>query len=132
MEGLRKGTLQAVPQDEDKATYATLITRDMEKIDWHKTAEALHNQIRAFDPWPGSYTLLPDGKRLKLWKSRVRPAAQSGRTPGTVLEADGKGFSVACGSGTLEILECQPEGKKRMAAAQFVNGKQIAAGMLLS
>ena len=132
VEGLRKGTLQAVPQDEDKATYATLITRDMEKIDWHKTAEALHNQIRAFDPWPGSYTLLPDGKRLKLWKSRVRPEAQSGRTPGTVLEADGKGFSVACGSGTLEILECQPEGKKRMAAAQFVNGKQIAAGMLLS
>lgn len=121
------GTLQPVPQPAGEATYASLITRDMEKLDWNKTAEELHNQIRAFDPWPGSFTLLPDGKRLKIWKSRVlETAAQD--LPGTVLRADSRGFWVACGQGSLEILECQPEGKKRMAAAPFINGKHVKTG----
>ena len=124
---LAAGTLQPVPQPEEEATYASLITRDMEKLDWNKTAEELHNQIRAFNPWPGSFTLLPDGKRLKIWKSRVLD--ENGQnTPGTVLQADSKGFWVACGQGSLEILECQPEGKKRMEATPFVNGKYVKTG----
>lgn len=124
---LVKGNIQAVPQPEEEATYASLITRDMEKLDWSRTAEGLHDQIRAFDPWPGSFTLLPDGKRLKVWKSRVLETC-SQEVPGTVLQADPKGFRVACGKGSLEILECQPEGKKRMAAAPFVNGKHVKPG----
>lgn len=124
---LAAGTLQPVPQLEEEATYASLITRDMEKLDWNKTAEELHNQIRAFNPWPGSFTLLPDGKRLKIWKSRVLDENGQNR-PGTVLQADPKGFWVACGQGSLEILECQPEGKKRMEAAPFVNGKYVKTG----
>lgn len=125
---LAAGTLQPVPQPEEEATYASLITRDMEKADWTKTVEALHNQFRAFDPWPGSFTLLPDGKRLKLWKSRIFTPEGTQGAPGTVLQADGKGFRVACGQGTLEILECQPEGKKRMPAASFVNGGHVKQG----
>lgn len=124
---LAAGTLQPVPQPAGEATYASLITRDMEKLDWNKTAEELHNQIRAFDPWPGSFTLLPDGKRLKIWKSRVLETAGKD-LPGTVLQADSRGFRVACGQGSLEILECQPEGKKRMAAAPFINGKHVKTG----
>lgn len=124
---LAAGTLQPVPQPEEEATYASLITRDMEKLDWNKTAEELHNQIRAFNPWPGSFTLLPDGKRLKIWKSRVLDENGQNR-PGTVLQADSKGFWVACGQGSLEILECQPEGKKRMEATPFVNGKYVKTG----
>ena len=124
---LVEGSIQAVPQPEEEATYASLITRDMEKLDWSRTAEGLHDQIRAFDPWPGSFTLLPDGKRLKVWKSRVLEIC-SQEVPGTVLQADSKGFRVACGKGSLEILECQPEGKKRMAAAPFVNGKHVKPG----
>lgn len=124
---LAAGNLKPVPQPAGEATYASLITRDMEKLDWNKTAEELHNQIRAFDPWPGSFTLLPDGKRLKIWKSRVLETTDQ-NLPGTVLRADSRGFWVACGQGSLEILECQPEGKKRMAAAPFINGKHVKAG----
>lgn len=124
---LAAGNLQPVPQPAGEATYASLITRDMEKLDWNKTAEELHNQIRAFDPWPGSFTLLPDGKRLKIWKSRVLETTGQD-LPGTVLRADSRGFWVACGQGSLEILECQPEGKKRMAATPFINGKHVKAG----
>ena len=124
---LGAGNLQPVPQPAGEATYASLITRNMEKLDWNKTAEELHNQIRAFDPWPGSFTLLPDGKRLKIWKSRVLETTGQD-LPGTVLRADSRGFWVACGQGSLEILECQPEGKKRMAATPFINGKHVKAG----
>lgn len=124
---LAAGNLQPVPQPAGEATYASLITRDMEKLDWNKTAEELHNQIRAFDPWPGSFILLPDGKRLKIWKSRVLETTGQD-LPGTVLRADSRGFWVACGQGSLEILECQPEGKKRMAATPFINGKHVKAG----
>ena len=122
------GTIEPVLQPEAEATYASLITRDMEKLDWTKPATDLHNQIRAFDPWPGSFTLLPDGKRLKLWKSRVQKTEGTRGTPGEILQADAHGFLVACGSGSLEVLECQPEGRKRMPAASFVNGKHVKAG----
>ncbi|MCH3950187.1 MAG: methionyl-tRNA formyltransferase [Acidaminococcus sp.] len=132
IDGLAQGTVKAQAQNEAEATYATLITREMEKLQWQNTADALHNQIRAFNPWPGSYTLLPDGKRLKIWKSRVRTDVSGKAVPGTVLQADSKGFLVACGTGVLEIVECQPEGKRKMAATQFVNGNQVSAGVLLS
>lgn len=122
------GTIEPVLQPEAEATYASLITRDMEKLDWTKPATDLHNQIRAFDPWPGSFTLLPDGKRLKLWKSRVQKTEGTRGTPGEILQADAHGFLVACGSGSLKVLECQPEGRKRMPAASFVNGKHVKAG----
>ncbi len=134
IEGLVAGTVVPVPQPEAEATYATLITRDMEHLQWTKSAQELHNQIRAFNPWPGSYTILPNGKRLKLWSSSVLESCRSVTerdeqpAPGTVLKADHGQFLVACGQGVLEIRTCQPEGKKQMDAAQFVNGSHVAVG----
>jgi methionyl-tRNA formyltransferase len=132
IDGLVAGTVNPVRQKEEDATYASLITRDMEKLEWSKAAGELYNQVRAFDPWPGSFTRLPDGKRLKVWKSRIRSDYDGNKAPGTVLQSDARGFVIACGSGALEILECQPEGKRRMAAAQFVNGNAVAVGTILS
>ena len=77
IDDLSAGTVTAEPQEETKATYASLITRDMEHLDWTLSADTLHNQIRAFNPWPGTYTILPDGKRLKVWKSHVLPGSLS-------------------------------------------------------
>ena len=132
IDDLSAGTVTAEPQEETKATYASLITRDMEHLDWTLSADALHNQIRAFNPWPGTYTILPDGKRLKVWKSHVLPGSAEQAQPGQILEADSKGFHIACGTGVLAVLECQPEGKRAMAAQSFVNGQQIAVGEILS
>lgn len=62
----------------------------------------------------------------------VLPGSAEQAQPGQILEADSKGFHIACGTGVLAVLECQPEGKRAMAAQSFVNGQQIAVGEILS
>ena len=124
--------LHPVKQNEGEVTFASLITREMEKINWEKSAEDLHNQIRAFNPWPGSYTHLPNGKILKIWCSKVVPGSWQKKVPGTVVEADKHNLIVATGKGFLQLTEVQPEGKNHMAANVFVNGKHIALDDVLS
>ena len=126
------GKLHPQKQEETAATFATLITRDMEKLHWEKSAQELHNQIRAFNPWPGSYTVLPNGKTLKVWISKVAEGAWQQAKPGTVVAADKHALVVAAGQGFLQLIEVQPEGKNHMGANVFVNGKHIAVGDLLA
>lgn len=137
LEPIANGSLQPVPQNEDEATKATLLKRSMEVIDWNKSAESVHNLIRAFNPAPGAFTVLPDGKTFKLWQSRLVEAPVLPETvggiirPGTVVVVTKKGFQVACGTGVLEVLEVQPESKKRMPAKVFCNGYGIVPGLSL-
>ena len=131
---IAEGTLKFVPQDDSKATKATLLTREMEKIDWHKPAQQVHDHIRGFNPEPGAYTILPNGKSLKIWSSRVVEENNEDATkiiPGQVLTVSKKSFIVACGQGALEILEVQPESKKKMLSQVFLNGHGIAVGDVL-
>ena len=121
---LEAGKLQAVPQPEAEATYATLLQRSMEKIDWTKSAQEIHDLIRGFNPAPGAFTTLPDGKTMKLWSTLVS-AKTSTAAPGTVFEINKHSFWVACGSGTLEVTEVQPASKKRMQAQVFLNGRGL-------
>lgn len=130
LDAIAEGSLTFVPQDESKATKATLLTRQMEHLDWTWSAQRLHDLIRAFNPEPGTFTTLPDGRTLKLWVTRVAPGRE-GAVPGTVLSLQKKSFTVACGSGALEILELQPESKKRMPAQVFLNGHGITEGVVL-
>lgn len=119
---IESNEIQAEPQDEKEATYAHLLTRKMEIIDWKKTAAEIHNKIRAFNPVPGAYTILPNGKKLKIWKSVV---AQGTGKAGEIIKIDKQGFVIACGTGALQVLELQPEGKKPMPVKDFLNGKSI-------
>lgn len=130
IDGLESGTVEAVPQNNDEATYATLLDRSMERIDWNKSAAEVHNLIRGFNPAPSTYTKLPNGKSLKLWCSRVTGEAAAA-APGTVVQVTKKSFKVACGDGVLEILEVQPESKKRMPAQVFINGRGVQEGDVL-
>ena len=130
IDGLESGTVEAVPQNNDEATYATLLDRSMERIDWNKSAAEVHNLIRGFNPAPSTYTKLPNGKSLKLWCSHVTGEAAAA-APGTVVQVTKKSFKVACGDGVLEILEVQPESKKRMPAQVFINGRGIQEGDVL-
>ena len=82
--------------------------------------------IRAFNPEPGTFTTLPDGRMLKLWDTRVVPGLDG--VPGTVLSVSKKTFTVACGRDSLEVLEVQPESKKRMPSQVFLNGRGVKAG----
>lgn len=65
VEGLEKGTIKPVPQNDDEATYASLLDKEIEKIDWNHTAQEIHNKVRGLNPWPGAHSVLPDGRNLK-------------------------------------------------------------------
>lgn len=104
------GTAVAEPQDNEQATYATLLDRSMEHIDWSKTAQEVHNLIRGFNPAPSTFTKLPNGKSLKIWGSKMTDKS-SAAAAGTVIETGKHSFFVACGEGVLEITEVQPESK---------------------
>ena len=125
------GTAVAEPQDEAQATYATLLDRSMEHIDWSKTAQEVHNLIRGFNPAPSTFTKLPNGKSLKIWGSKMTDKS-SAAAAGTVIETGKHSFFVACGEGVLEITEVQPESKKRMPAQVFLNGRGVQEGDLLA
>jgi methionyl-tRNA formyltransferase len=128
--GLADGTLKPQPQDHDLATLARILDREDGRMDFAAhTATALWNRWRGFQPWPGAFTSL-DGKKLIV--PRLHPAAfgQLGG-PGELSVLDDKLF-VACAEGTwLELLELQLEGKKRLAAAEFLRGNPIAPGTRL-
>ncbi len=125
------GTAVAEPQDNEQATYATLLDRSMEHIDWSKTAQEVHNLIRGFNPAPSTFTKLPNGKSLKIWGSKMTDKS-SAAAAGTVIETGKHSFFVACGEGVLEITEVQPESKKRMPAQVFLNGRGVQEGDLLA
>src|SRR5712664_2991266 len=104
---LAQGRLPRIPQDHSKATLAPLLSREDGRVDWNRTAAELDARRRGFTPWPGAWTTV-DGAVLKI--QSARPVAGSG-APGALLG----GTTVACGEGTAwELLEVQPEGKKRM------------------
>lgn len=125
------GTAVAEPQDDAQATYATLLDRSMEHIDWSKTAQEVHNLIRGFNPAPSTFTKLPNGKSLKIWGSKMTDKS-SAAAAGTVIETGKHSFFVACGEGVLEITEVQPESKKRMPVQVFLNGRGVQEGDLLA
>ena len=100
IDDIAAGTAIAEPQNDAEATYATLLDRSMEHIDWTKSAQEVHNLIRGFNPAPSTFTKLPNGKSLKSWGSRLKDK-KSEAAAGTVVEACKHSFFVACGSGGL-------------------------------
>ena len=124
------GGLLPEEQKESEATYATLLTKEMAKINWNRPAQEVHDMVRGFDPVPGAFTCLPDGKLLKIWETRVT-GNRTRSVPGTVVAVNKNEFSVACGDEELRILTVQPESKKRMPAAVFLNGRGVKSGDVL-
>jgi methionyl-tRNA formyltransferase len=120
LRALGEGTLRSRPQEHEKATHAPLLTKEEGRIDFHKPASAIYNRFRGFQPWPGAWTTFR-GKQLTI--TQARPSRESiSAEPGTVAVLP-VGIFIACGEETsLELLEVQPEGKKRMPARDFANG----------
>ena len=118
--GLAAGTITPEPQNDAEATFAPLLKKEDGRIDWTQPAVAIHNRVRGLQPWPGAFATFR-GNPLHVWKTRVGEAAG---VPGHVLRT--KPLTVACGAGAAECLELQLEGRKRMAAADFVNGQRVA------
>ena len=126
--GLVEGRLVPEPQDSAQATYAPLLKKEDGQMDWARDAQTLHNQVRGLQPWPGAYTSFR-GHALHIWKSRVWDGRLAQASPGKL--AGLKPPVVSCGSGCLELLEVQLEGRKRIPAADFANGQRLIENEVL-
>lgn len=120
--------LQPRPQDESLATYAPKIDKNEARIDWTQSAERIERKVRAFNPYPGAYTLL-DGVVLKIWGARVEHGASA--PPGVVVGCSEAGIVVGCGADALRITEVQRAGGKRLSAGAFLAGHRLAPGTRL-
>lgn len=115
----------AEAQDEGQATYTAKISKEMAALDLSSDAVTLERLIRTFDPQPGAY-IMHDGKRLKIWSADVVPGTDA--APGTIIDVQKKSFTIQTGKDALQIKEVQPESRKRMVCAQFLQGCHLAVG----
>ena len=133
------GTATPEKQDDDLANYAEKLSKDEANIDWTHSAVEIERQIRAFNPWPISYTQVAE-QNVKVWQAAValdvdtNTALTTDATPGTVLAANKEGIQVATGTGVLTLLSLQLAGKKAMPVQDILNARQewFTVGKLLN
>ena len=112
----KEGRLEREKQDDSLSCYASMLTKEMSAIDFTKSAQQVHNKVRGLNSWPSASAVL-NNKRIKIHRTVI---TKGNGEPGQVLSLSP--LVVACGEGAVEILELQPEGKKKMSAQAFVNG----------
>ncbi len=118
---LEAGPVAAVPQDESAVTYAPMLDKSMCPIDWNKTAQQIHDQVRGLHPWPVATTEL-GGKTFKVHATAIVDGTGE---PGQILGLTKTGLRIACGEGAIEIRSLQAEGGKRMAAPDYFRGHPL-------
>lgn len=122
-----EGTLNPVKQNEDEATYAPIIKKEMAHIDFTKTADEICNAVRGFYSWPCAFCFI-NGKRIKVIKT-VK-SHLTAKECGVVIKSDDK-LVISCKDGSVELVTVQPEGAKVMTAQGMLNGHKIAEGTVV-
>ena len=125
VDAIAQGRAARMPQAESDATYAPKLTKEDGRMDWTKPATELHNRVRAFNPWPCCHCAIPGRGALRVLKTAVEAAVGQ---PGEVLDVTGAGPVIAAGSGSLRLLEVQPEGGKIMTGSAYQNGHALGKG----
>ncbi|MBR1751206.1 MAG: methionyl-tRNA formyltransferase [Ruminococcus sp.] len=128
LHALERGEITPVKQDESKATYAHMLTKDMCDIDFDNDARAVHKKICGLSDWPCAVTRL-DNKRLKLYRSSLVSEDGVFGKPGEII--DEKKFIIACKKGRIMITELQAEGSKRMNTQDYLRGRPVTKGSIL-
>ncbi len=130
---LTTGSAPRIPQDPALVTHIGKLFREDGKVNWSLPADTIARRIRAFDPWPGSYTSLPaGGRQLKLYPPVQAEAITTGcAPPGSVLAAGPEGLLIACGEGALRLTQVQEEGRKKMPVSAYLLGATMASGAIL-
>lgn len=131
LDGLEKGTIIPVSQDESKATYAEKIFKDECAVSFDENAQVVHNKIRGLYPFPGAFCY-HDGKMLKLCESRLYKENTPDGKNGEVIGLSKDGILVKCREGAVIFTKVKPEGKGVMNASDLINGRKIAMGDILS
>lgn len=122
-----RGNLTPVVQDEALVTMAPKIAREEADVDWSKSAAEIHNLVRGLCMGPVAQTRR-DGKLLKLHRTRVASHELTSKRPGEVLKVTDKSLLIACGKGSLELLEVQPESRAKMPIEVYLRGYPLNAG----
>lgn len=132
MEKLEKGTAVRIKQNDEESTYVKMLTKQLGKIDFTKTAAEIERLIRGLNPWPSAYTTL-NGKTIKIWKAYVMPESEVPDDTnikdlkfGQVAVITKDFFGVRTGEDILCVKELQLEGKKRMDTKAFLSGVKIS------
>lgn len=124
LRGLQSSTITSRPQNDAEATLAPILTKEDGRIDFSRTAQEIYNRFRGFQPWPGAFTVFR-GRGLNIAAMKL----VSEEIPEAQVVIRGERVFVGCGAGSaIELLELQPEGKKRIAARDFVNGYRPQTG----
>jgi len=122
------GTNSRTPQDESQVTFAPVIKRGDERLDWDMSARDVFNKVRGLDPWPGCYSVY-QGANVKIWAGHVHECANAasheGTPAGTIIKIFKDAIGVKCGTGIYLITELQMPGKRRMSVKDYLNGKNI-------
>ena len=121
LERFTRGAVEAVPQDPALVSYAPMLDKSMCPIDWNRTAQQVHNQVRGLHPWPVATTVL-QGKLFKVHETVVTEGTGA---PGQILGLTKTGLVIACGQGAVEIRSLQAEGGKRMGAPDYFRGHPL-------
>jgi methionyl-tRNA formyltransferase len=122
LSALERGTLQLTPQPAEGVTYAAKIDKSETRIDWSRPWKAVHDHIRGLSPFPGAWCELPGAGRVKVLRSHK---GEGGGRPGTVLDDR---LTVACGEGSVRIVELQRAGGRPMKTEEFLRGTPVAVG----
>lgn len=130
LEKLEKGELIPEKQGESPTAYASMLTKEMGKIDWTKDAASIERLVRGLNPWPSAYTKL-NGKTLKIWECQVIPQDASEGVCGEILKTTKDSMIVQTGAGALAVRALQLEGKKRMDSGAFLRGFTVEPGTIL-
>ncbi len=138
---IQDGTVKRTKQDDTESCYAAMLTKEMGQIDFSRPADELERLVRGLIPWPCAYTDI-DGKNVKIYKASVvkmddayKNAVQEKTevslafAPGEIVEVTKKYIVIACGKDALMIKNLQPEGKKAMDTAAYLNGNPLKTGM---
>jgi methionyl-tRNA formyltransferase len=129
LHGLQAGTIHPQPQNDSEATVAPLLKKEDGQIDFSRSAREIYNRLRGFQPWPGAFTSFR-GRTLNVWWAMPVTAAS---VKPVELHVENSRLLVGCSEGSaLEMLEVQPEGKRRMSATEFINGYQPKSGERLA
>lgn len=118
---VEKGEAKGIPQDESQVCYAPMLDKSMCPIDFTKTAQQVHNQVRGLHPWPVATTCI-GGKNMKIHETVI---AEGKGEPGQILGLTKTGLLIACAEGAVEIRSLQAEGGKRMAAVDYFRGHPL-------
>jgi methionyl-tRNA formyltransferase len=129
LHGLEAGMIVPRPQQDALASWAPILKKEDGRIDWLRPASEIHNRVRGFQPWPGAHSKFR-GHQLQVWKSRLGDEPARGE-PGS-LHLGRRRLLVTCGRATtLELLELQLEGRKRVPAEAFLNGQRVVENEML-